>query len=74
MESTPTHSTLMREANEHIYRVLLDNGSEDGDFICECDRIACFETVQITLREYEARPEGQPLLAPGHQAAASSRR
>jgi hypothetical protein len=66
MQSTSTHSTRMRDANEHIYKVLLDNGSEDGDFLCECDQTACFETVQITLREYAARADDDRLLAPGH--------
>ena len=71
MEAPPTHSALMQGVNENIYKVLLSNGSEDGDFICECDETACFETVQITLREYVARPEGQPLLAPGHRRSSS---
>jgi len=63
-----SHSKLMHEVNERIYDFRLGAGSEDGDFVCECDETACFETIQITLREYRARPEGQPLLAPGHEA------
>jgi hypothetical protein len=61
------HSELMHEVNERTYTVLIDLGSEDGDFVCECDETACFETIKITLREYAARPQGQPLLAPGHE-------
>jgi len=64
-----SHSTLMHGVNEHIYEVLLEAGSEDGDFVCECDETACFQTIQMTLREYAARPDGQPVLAPGHQGA-----
>jgi hypothetical protein len=65
------HSMLMHEVNERTYKVLVDAGSEDGDFVCECDQTACFETIQLTLREYAARPEGQPLLAPGHEKVPS---
>jgi len=68
------HSRLMRNVNEHTYQVLLGNGSEDGDFVCECDETACFETVQMTLREYAARPGGLPLLAPGHETTARNLR
>jgi hypothetical protein len=49
MQSTPTHSTRMRDANEHIYKVLLDNGSEGGDFLCECDETACFAGLRPKL-------------------------
>jgi hypothetical protein len=61
------HSKRMHDVNERTYTALIDLGSEDGDFVCECDETACFETIQITLREYAARPQGQPLLAPGHE-------
>jgi hypothetical protein len=61
------HSTLMHEVNERLHTFFANHGSEDGDFVCECDQTSCFETIQMTLREYAARPEGQPLLAPGHE-------
>jgi hypothetical protein len=51
------HADLMRELNERIYAVLGDLGSEDGDFVCECDDESCTETVQLTLREYAALRE-----------------
>jgi hypothetical protein len=69
---SPSHSKLMHEMNDRAYEVLIDAGSEDGDFVCECDQTACFETVQMTLREYAARPEGQPLLAEGHETSSVS--
>jgi hypothetical protein len=65
----PPHSKRMQDVNEHVYDVLLENGSEDGDFVCECEQTACFSTIQMTLREYAVlrpRSEEQPLLAPGH--------
>ena len=64
------HSARMRSVNERAYAVLVEIGSEDGDFVCECEDTACFKTIQLTLREYAAlqpRREDQPLLAPGHE-------
>ena len=49
-----SHSARTQEVNEHTYAVLVDANSEDGDFICECEDTACFETIQLTLREYAA--------------------
>ena len=63
------HSARMQCVNEHTYAVLVDANSEDGDFVCECEATACFETIQLTLREYAAlrpRSADQPLLALGH--------
>ena len=64
-----SHSARMQDVNERTYAVLINAGPEDGDFVCECDDTACFETMQLTLREYAAlrpRSENQPLFAPGH--------
>ena len=64
------HSARMRHVNERAYAVLIEIGSEDGDFVCECEDTACFKTIQLTLREYAAlrpRSDDQPLLAPGHE-------
>jgi hypothetical protein len=51
--SQPGHQ-LMRDVNDRIYEVLTADGSEDGDFLCECGNSSCTETVQLTLREYAA--------------------
>ena len=67
-----SHSTLMHEVNVRLHTVFVNRGSEDGEFVCECDQTSCFETIQMTLREYAARPEGQPLLARGHAHLSSS--
>ena len=64
------HSARMQGVNEHTYAVLIDANSEDGDFVCECDDVACFATIQLTLREYamlRPRSADKPLLAPGHK-------
>jgi hypothetical protein len=57
---------LVREVNDRIYHVLQENGSEDGDFLCECDSEECREMIQITLREYAAlRARGGDLVSRG---------
>jgi hypothetical protein len=45
---------LTREVNDRIYEVLIKDGSEDGDFLCECGDGDCTEAIQLTLREYAA--------------------
>ncbi|HYY32152.1 MAG TPA: hypothetical protein VE693_01015 [Gaiellaceae bacterium] len=63
------HSRLTQTVNRHIYEVLNEVGSEDGDFLCECDDENCTQTIQLTLREYAARQgpgDGIFPCAPGH--------
>jgi hypothetical protein len=63
------HSQLIETLNRHIYAVLEEVGSEDGDFLCECDDENCTKTIQLTLREYAARQgpgDGIFVCAPGH--------
>jgi hypothetical protein len=59
---------LVREVNDRIYEVLADSGSEDGDFLCECEDRTCAETVQLTLREYAVLQKGEfgAVVAPAH--------
>jgi hypothetical protein len=49
-------SRLMREVNDRIFEILSGLGSEDGEFLCECDDETCVETIQMTLSEYAALP------------------
>ncbi len=65
------HSTLMRELNDRIYEILTGTGTEDGDFLCECDDEDCSEIVQLTLREYRGITTrlDQTVLSPGHSGA-----
>lgn len=63
------HSKLMQGVNDRIFEVLTEFGSEDGDFVCECSKESCIETIQLTLREYAALQEAEdrpPLKLPGH--------
>ena len=63
---------VKREVNDRIYATLVDFGSEDGDFLCECGDPTCAGLVTITLREYAAR-DGMPLVGQEHQAASPAR-
>jgi hypothetical protein len=63
------HSRLIQDLNGSIYAVLAEVGSEDGDFLCECDDQDCSHIIQLTLREYAARQgpgDGIFVCAPGH--------
>jgi hypothetical protein len=67
----PEAQQLMREVDDRIYEVLAQNGSEDGDFLCECGDGHCTESVQLTLREYaalRAREDGR-VFARSHSGA-----
>jgi hypothetical protein len=65
---------VMREVNNRIHEVLKGDGSEDGDFLCECGEEDCREMVQLTLREYAAlRAREDELVARrAHQPRAAS--
>ena len=44
--------------NDHIREVLEGFRSLDGEFLCECDLIACTERITITLADYDAMRGG----------------
>jgi hypothetical protein len=63
-------SPIMREVNDRIFEILSGLGSEDGEFLCECDDETCVQTIQMTLSEYAALQEQgdrPPLQAAIHQ-------
>jgi hypothetical protein len=55
-DSLPRNEALFREVNERIEAVSqsVALGYEAMDFLCECDRADCRETVNVTRAEYEA--------------------
>jgi hypothetical protein len=70
------NESLFREVNERIAEV--NEGFEvDGqtDFLCECGRNQCLETVQLSRAEYEAvRAEGDRFVVrPGHEVESVER-
>jgi hypothetical protein len=71
---------LLRDLNEHVVEVLkaqnLDLTDRDGDyrseFLCECSRQACTETISLTVEEYEGVRSSPTVFAvlPGHETPA----
>ncbi len=51
------NEALFREVNERIRSVSEDWAKGDGtsriEFVCECSSESCFETVGLTIAEYE---------------------
>ena len=62
-----------RDANDRLRRIVTSYGFEPDQrapFICECPDPVCFETVMLSLEEYD-RVRNHPrwfLLAAGHEA------
>jgi hypothetical protein len=66
------NESRFREINERLRTDLaaLPDDEAPVDFICECGRADCAETVRLTLAEYEAVRASSLDFAvvPGHQA------
>jgi hypothetical protein len=45
------NQALWREINERIEAVAQDSG--DVEFLCECAKIECIETVHLSIADYE---------------------
>jgi hypothetical protein len=59
---------LFREVNERI-REVLDSQGDSTEFLCECSRDDCTETILLSLEEYD-RIRSTPnhfLTEPGHE-------
>jgi hypothetical protein len=56
-----------RQVNEAIERGTREAGS--AVFVCECGKLGCTETVELTISEYEEVRSGfeRFLVVPGHQ-------
>lgn len=67
-----TDQSRFRDANDRLRRIVPGYGFEAGDrvpFICECADPGCFETVMLSLEEYDrvrANPSWFVLVA-GHE-------
>jgi hypothetical protein len=62
---------LLRQVNNTIRELAGRTASgETWEFICECDDLACFTLVPLTLPEFDAHrgrtASGQPILADHH--------
>jgi hypothetical protein len=66
---------LLRDINERIVEVLkhhyLDFETDDYqvEFVCECSRAACIETISLTVEQYEAVRSSPTVFVvlPGHE-------
>lgn len=80
--TSPTHHNgnggqaskgTLRQVNNTIRDLAGRTSSHDAwEFVCECDDLACFELVQLTLVEFDARRHAappRPVLAERHAAA-----
>jgi hypothetical protein len=58
---------LMREVNQRAVERFQVAGDDEIDLVCECEDVACFETITVTPSGYlELCASGGFLLAPGH--------
>lgn len=67
------NESLFREVNERIADVNEDLAVEEQtEFLCECGREECLETVRLSRQEYErVRGEGDRFVVkPGHEVPA----
>jgi hypothetical protein len=70
------HQILLRDINErivevlkHYYLELETDGDYQAEFICECSRAPCSETISLTVEEYEAVRSSPTVfvMLPGHE-------
>jgi hypothetical protein len=45
--------------NDHIREVLWAFDASRGEFLCECDQLACTERISLTVSVYDALRDGQ---------------
>jgi hypothetical protein len=63
-----TAQHVFREVNEQIAAITLQQEESESGFLCECGRNDCFETIALSLADYEALRTRADLFiaAPGH--------
>lgn len=63
------NEALFREVNERVQEVSEDRATLTTDFVCECGKAACTDTIPLRDEEYE-HVRSDPLLfaiVPGHE-------
>lgn len=68
-EHLAQNEVLFRSLNEAIeQQAIVFGGTDEYEFVCECDSRTCFDRVTLTVREYEhIRAEGTRFfVVPGH--------
>jgi hypothetical protein len=68
LERLAHNQVLFREVNERL-REMLNESAGEADFLCECSRADCTETVPLQLAEYERirSNSNQFVITPGHE-------
>lgn len=70
-EALASNEELFRNVNERIEDVSATVPRDDGhmEFLCECDRVGCYERVKATRAEYEAvrAVATHFIVLPGHE-------
>jgi hypothetical protein len=74
VNTRPDHEELVRDVNDHIREILEGFSASNGEFICECDLIACTERVSLTLREYDTLREVRAVGSDGRRVLAAKHR
>jgi hypothetical protein len=75
LERLARNQTLFREVNERLLELSDGNKANGLDFLCECSREECVETIGLALEEYE-EVRSTPtafLIVPGHETPAVER-
>jgi hypothetical protein len=64
------NQTLFSEVNERMSE-LFGSGACPTEFLCECGRTDCIETIALAREDYEAIRSSPSffLIAPGHETA-----
>jgi hypothetical protein len=65
-----SETTFLRDVNDRVHLVLLELGTDGspGQYLCECARPGCLETVELEIAQYEAiRSSGGTVTAAGHE-------
>jgi hypothetical protein len=69
----PDHGEIVRDVNDHIREVLWAFDASHGDFLCECDQLACAERITLAVSVYDTLHDGQDdgrVLAQKHDGEA----
>jgi hypothetical protein len=68
LERLARNQVLFREVKERL-REQMDESTGETDFLCECRRTDCIETVTLSLFEYECvrSSPNRFLIVPGHE-------
>jgi hypothetical protein len=63
-----TTQRVLREVNERVAEITLNQGENESGFLCECGRHDCAETIVLSIVDYQSLRMGGDfyLAAPGH--------